>query len=74
MVSAQSRNNNNVLCQDVCFRSKHITEELAQAFMDTESEGEFEGFSVDECDWRKPVVNMTKKTRTVMMSGEYLFS
>ncbi|XP_016362589.1 cell division cycle-associated 7-like protein [Sinocyclocheilus anshuiensis] len=30
-------------------------DELAQAFMDTESEGEFEGFSADECDWRKPV-------------------
>ncbi len=59
-----------MLCQDVCFRSKHITEELAQAFMDTESEGEFEGFSVDECDWRKPVVNMTKNTRAVMMSGD----
>uniref|UniRef100_A0A8C2C6K5 Uncharacterized protein n=1 Tax=Cyprinus carpio TaxID=7962 RepID=A0A8C2C6K5_CYPCA len=40
---------------DVCFRSKDITAELAQAFMDTESEGEFEGFSADECEWRKPV-------------------
>ncbi|XP_016115730.1 cell division cycle-associated 7-like protein [Sinocyclocheilus grahami] len=30
-------------------------DELAQAFMDTESEGEFEGFPADECDWRKPV-------------------
>ncbi|KTG04210.1 hypothetical protein cypCar_00026481 [Cyprinus carpio] len=41
---------------DVCFRSKDITAELAQAFMDTESEGEFEGFSADECEWRKPVL------------------
>ncbi|XP_042632126.1 cell division cycle-associated 7-like protein [Cyprinus carpio] len=40
---------------DVCFGSRNITEELAQAFMDTESEGEFKGFSADECDWRKPV-------------------
>ncbi|XP_016112680.1 cell division cycle-associated 7-like protein isoform X2 [Sinocyclocheilus grahami] len=40
---------------DVCFRSKTIRDELAQAFMDTESEGEFEGFSADEADWRKPV-------------------
>uniref|UniRef100_A0A8C1P147 Cell division cycle associated 7b n=1 Tax=Cyprinus carpio TaxID=7962 RepID=A0A8C1P147_CYPCA len=43
------------VCQDVCFGSRNITEELAQAFMDTESEGEFKGFSADECDWRKPV-------------------
>uniref|UniRef100_A0A8C1W053 Cell division cycle associated 7b n=1 Tax=Cyprinus carpio TaxID=7962 RepID=A0A8C1W053_CYPCA len=41
--------------KDVCFGSRNITEELAQAFMDTESEGEFKGFSADECDWRKPV-------------------
>ncbi|KAI2653229.1 Cell division cycle-associated 7-like protein [Labeo rohita] len=40
---------------NVCFRSKNITDELAQAFMDTESEGDFEGFTVDECDWRKPM-------------------
>ncbi|KAK2887731.1 hypothetical protein QQF64_013010 [Cirrhinus molitorella] len=40
---------------DVHFRSKNITDELRQAFMDTESEGEFEGFTVDECDWRKPM-------------------
>ncbi|XP_077050978.1 cell division cycle-associated 7-like protein [Siphateles boraxobius] len=40
---------------DVCFRSKNISDELAQAFMDTESEGEFQGFSREECDWRKPV-------------------
>lgn len=39
-----------------------MTDELAQAFMDTESESEFEGFSAEESDWRKPVVNMTKNT------------
>ncbi|KAK9958125.1 hypothetical protein ABG768_012299 [Culter alburnus] len=40
---------------DVCFRSKNIPDELAQAFMDTDSEGEFQGFSREECDWRKPM-------------------
>uniref|UniRef100_A0A673HGE8 Cell division cycle associated 7b n=1 Tax=Sinocyclocheilus rhinocerous TaxID=307959 RepID=A0A673HGE8_9TELE len=47
-------------------------DELAQAFMDTESEGEFEGFSADECDWRKPVVNMTKKP-TYSYNSSFIF-
>ncbi|XP_067281797.1 cell division cycle-associated 7-like protein [Pseudorasbora parva] len=39
----------------VCFRSKNSPDELAQAFMDTDSEGEFKGFTREECDWKKPV-------------------
>lgn len=57
--------------QDVCFRSKNIPDELAQAFMDTDSEGEFQGFSREECDWRKPMVipltwNVCFKTKHVI--------
>ncbi|KAB5530721.1 hypothetical protein PHYPO_G00132660 [Pangasianodon hypophthalmus] len=41
------------------FKSKFITEELAQVFMDTDSEGEFEGFSKEESSlrnsWMSPI-------------------
>ncbi|XP_051992661.1 cell division cycle-associated 7-like protein [Xyrauchen texanus] len=40
---------------DLCFRSGDITDELAQIFMDTDSEGEFEGFSDDDSERRKSV-------------------
>ncbi|KAF7691364.1 cell division cycle-associated 7-like protein [Silurus meridionalis] len=41
------------------FRSKFITDELAQVFMDTDSEGEFEGFGKEESSllnsWMSPM-------------------
>ncbi|KAK2836286.1 hypothetical protein Q7C36_014155 [Tachysurus vachellii] len=36
----------------LCFRSKFITNELAQVFMDTDSEEEFEGFDKEESSLR----------------------
>lgn len=51
---------NLVLFQVLRFRSKFITEELAQVFMDTDSEEEFEGFSKEDdslCNsWMSPMV------------------
>ncbi|XP_051519429.1 cell division cycle-associated 7-like protein isoform X2 [Myxocyprinus asiaticus] len=38
---------------DLCFRSGDITDELAQIFRDTDSEGEFEGFSDDNSETGK---------------------
>ncbi|XP_048086412.1 cell division cycle-associated 7-like protein isoform X1 [Alosa alosa] len=34
--------------EDLCFRSKYITDKLAHIFMDTDSDEEFEGFANDE--------------------------
>lgn len=48
------------LFQVLRFRSQFITDELAQVFMDTDSEGEFEGFGKEDdslCNsWMSPLV------------------
>ncbi|XP_057211119.1 cell division cycle-associated 7-like protein [Triplophysa rosa] len=51
-LSEESRDS--IQSKDLCFRSTFITDELAQIFMDTDSEEEFEGFA-DESDQRKTV-------------------
>lgn len=44
-----------VVCRDVCLKSKSMSDELAKIFMDSDNEEEFQGFSGDEEDWKKPV-------------------
>ncbi|XP_051948746.1 cell division cycle-associated 7-like protein [Xyrauchen texanus] len=47
----------------LCFRSGDITDELAQIFRDTDSEGEFEGFSEDDSERSKSVTSASDKDR-----------
>ncbi|GAA6078077.1 cell division cycle-associated 7-like protein [Tachysurus ichikawai] len=46
--SRDSLSSQSALKTGLCFRSKFITNELAQVFMDTDSEEEFEGFDKEE--------------------------
>ncbi|XP_051526555.1 cell division cycle-associated 7-like protein isoform X1 [Myxocyprinus asiaticus] len=47
----------------LCFRSGDITDELAQIFRDTDSEGEFEGFSEDDSERSKSVTSGSDEDR-----------
>ncbi|XP_065137738.1 cell division cycle-associated 7-like protein [Paramisgurnus dabryanus] len=59
MMDLSEESRDSIQSKDLCFRSDCITDELAQIFMDTESEGEFEGFAED--DWRKPLSDRSEE-------------